>query len=148
VGPRSAASTCRPWPGGLTATDPLAAWLERKSQRRSLSAFPAIAGRALRLVWRAARWRFVAASLLELLGAALLGAQLYAVKLAIDAILAAEGGTVVLSELLPPLLGVGAVTALMAFVVAVSTQLQRLVSELVLRATWVQVLDVTSPRST
>lgn len=128
----------------MTPVDPLAAWVERKSQRRSLSAFPGLAVRALRLVWGAARWRFVAASALELLGAGLLAAQLYVAKLAIDAILAAQGGGLVLSELVPPLLAIALVTAAMAFVAAVSTQLQRLISELVLRATWSEVLDVTS----
>lgn len=124
--------------------DPLDYWLERKTRRRRLGDFPAVAAASLRLVWRAARWKFVAASTLELVLAALLGAQLAAAKLAIDAVLATQDGPVAVGVILPPLLGIAGVTALMAFVGAVSQQLQRLVSELVLRATWDQVLDVTA----
>lgn len=125
-------------------SDGLAAWLERKSQRRSVNDFPAVAARALRLVWTAARWRFVAASASELVLAGLLGLQLLVGKAAIDAVLAAQDGTVALRVLLPPLLGIAVVTALMACVAAVSGQLQRLVGEQVLRASWNTVLDVTS----
>lgn len=128
----------------MTSPDPLDDWLARKTRRRSLGDFPTVAASSLRLVWRAARWRFVLASGLELLLAALLGAQLAVAKLAIDAILATQDGGVRWTDLLPPLLGIAGVTALMAFVGAVSGQLQRLVSELVLRATWDRVLDVTA----
>ena len=131
-------------PPRTVPADGVAAWLERKSQRRSLGDFPAVAAGALGLVWGAARWRFVLASSFELLSAGLLGLQLLAGKVAIEAILAAQQGTVAMAGVVPPLLAIAAVTALLALVGALSGQLQRLVSEQVLRATWDQVLDVTS----
>lgn len=141
-GAKSHASTARA--RARVPADHFDAWLEAKARRKSPSDLPRVVARAVRLVLRADRRTFLLVSALQLLAAAMLGAQLAVGKVAIDAVLATQDEGRALGGVVVPLLGLALVTAVLGLVTALAGQAQRLVNERVLKAAWDEVLDVTS----
>lgn len=99
-------------------------------------------GQSVRLSWTADRTAFLLTSVLQLLGAAVVAAQVLIVKMVLDAILGVTEGAGSTTGVLVPVILLAGVTALVAVSAAVQVNQQRLLSELVTRATWQQMLDV------
>lgn len=108
-----------------------------------MRSLPGTLAGAVSLVWRAGRWRFVLLSSLQLVTAVVLGAQVLIGREALQAVLDADrsGGDVRAAVL--PLAALAAVTAVGSLSTPVLNLQQRLLGELVQRATYEQVLDVT-----
>ncbi|SDT59068.1 ABC transporter ATP-binding protein [Jiangella sp. DSM 45060] len=112
-----------------------------RRQRRSVGRLRALVEHSIRLTWAADRRAFVVTTVLQLFGAAVIAAQVLIVKAVLDAILVVGDGGGVGPVVLPVVL-LATITALVAVASAIQTNQQRLLSELVLRSTWQQLLDV------
>lgn len=113
-----------------------------RRQRRSVQRLRRLIGHSVRLSWAADRRAFLVTASLQLLGAAVVAAQVLIVKLVLDAILDVTSGDAGTERVVAPILLLAGVTALVAVSAAVQTNQQRLLSELVMRSTWQQMLDV------
>ncbi|WP_298323658.1 ABC transporter ATP-binding protein [Haloactinopolyspora sp.] len=113
-----------------------------RRRRKTVGRMRALIGQSLRLSWSADRRAFIVTTALQLLGAAVIAAQVLVVKMVLDAILDVTEGAAGSSHVLVPVLLLAAITAVVAVSAAVRTNQQRLLSELVMRSTWQQMLDV------
>lgn len=105
---------------------------------RSLRRLPVLVGRAIAITWRAAPGHLAAAVLLQVVGGVAIAAELLVARSAIAQIAdGAEAGDVV-----PELVGFGALTAIVLFSQQFRRESQRLLGELVARYATGQVLDV------
>src|SRR5207244_4622463 len=83
------------------------------------------------LVWRSSRWRVVLIGALQAVGGVAVGAQLLAGNSLLSQALALRQRGGDLTSLVPQAITVGAITALLAVINAVTNAQQRVVSELV-----------------
>lgn len=113
-----------------------------RRQRKTLRRLRSLIGHSLRLSWSADRRAFVVTTALQLVSAAVIAAQVLIVKLVLDAILDVTEGEATTGQVVLPVMLLAGVTALVAVAGAIQTQQQRLLSELVMRSTWQQMLDV------
>lgn len=117
----------------------------KRSGRRSLPGFARLVVQAVVTVWSAARIAFVTAITLTVLAAGLAVAQVLVGKAVLEAVLEqARIGRLLLDDLLPPVVALAGLTALAFAVTAATAQVQRLLAELVMRATQRRMLDVTT----
>ncbi|MFB9378508.1 ABC transporter ATP-binding protein [Kineococcus gynurae] len=118
---------------------------ERHRRRRDLRALPALLVEAVRLCRRAAPREFALTLGLQLLGATLLGVQVLVGRWALQEILAGDGkaGTD-LRGAVAPLALLAAVALVGSFSGAIRQQRLRLLGELVQRAIWARLLDVST----
>ncbi|WP_203433910.1 ABC transporter ATP-binding protein [Jiangella asiatica] len=113
-----------------------------RRQRRSVLRLRRLIAHSVRLSWAADRRAFIVTASLQLLGAAVIAAQVLIVKLVLDAILEVTSDDAGTERVVVPVLLLAGVTALVAVSAAVQANQQRLLSELVMRSTWQQMLDV------
>lgn len=99
---------------------------------------------SLSLVWTASRTPFVWLILLQLLGAALLAAQVLAVEWVLNGFLTAGATHAVTSGLTAAVIALALLTAVGAVSSSVQSFLSRYVGESVTRAMWQEVLDVSA----
>ncbi|NED99601.1 ABC transporter ATP-binding protein [Phytoactinopolyspora halotolerans] len=97
---------------------------------------------SVKLSWSADRRAFVITTVLQLLGALIIAAQVLIVKAVLEAILDVTDNDADVGRVLVPVMLLAAVTALVAVSAAVQANQQRLLSELVMRTTWQRMLDV------
>ncbi|GAB7190154.1 ABC transporter ATP-binding protein [Kineococcus sp. NUM-3379] len=116
---------------------------EQRRRRRNLRALPSLLAEALLLCWRASPRDVVLTFGVQLLGSALLGAQVLLGREALQAVLAPQPGGR-LAAAAGPLLVLAAVTLVATASAAVRAQRMRLLGELVQRSVWSRVLDVTT----
>ncbi|MBB5786230.1 ABC transporter ATP-binding protein [Jiangella mangrovi] len=138
---RGAASRSRAADDAPISDDPVELAASARRQRRSVGRLRALFGHSIRLTWSADHRAFIVTTALQLLGAAIIAAQVLIVKAVLDAILVVGDGGGVGPVVLPVVL-LATVTALVAVATAVQVNQQRLLAELVLRSTWQQMLDV------
>lgn len=123
--------------------DPLEIFREERRRRPSPRALPRVTLSALRLVWMASRSGFFTAAFFQILGAVMATTLVFASKLAVDALLAAQTGTASTTTLIPIIVLIAVVTAVSAASTALQAQQQRLLGEHVSCAAWNRMLDVT-----
>ncbi|PZF85499.1 ABC transporter ATP-binding protein [Jiangella anatolica] len=138
---RRVADDATPGDDATPSDDPVELAASARRQRKSAGRLRALVRHSIRLTWAADRRAFVITTVLQLFGAAVIAAQVLIVKSVLDAILVVGDGGGVGPVVLPVVL-LAAVTALVAVSTAIQANQQRLLSELVLRSTWQQLLDV------
>lgn len=109
-----------------------------------LRRLPRLLRHAFRLVWSAAPREFAITAVLQILGGVGLAAQVLIGQRVLRRTIDISDGTQGAGWVVPPLIALAAVTALVAFAAIARTELQRLLSELVARRSFSQVLDVAS----
>jgi len=109
---------------------------------RSLRRLPRLMGRALGLVWSAARREMVIAAVLQVVGGAALAAQLLVAGSFLSALVDSSDPARSLSDVAPQLVALALLTAITGFVTAAVQEQQRLLSELTARHSLGRLLDV------
>lgn len=110
--------------------------------RRSLGRLGGLVRYSIALVWEAARAPFLALTSLQLISAALLAAQVFAVQAVLDGILGlAQNGA---GPVVLPVVLLAALTAATAVTGSVQGSLSRFVGESVAKTMWQRVLDVST----
>ncbi len=115
--------------------------VERRSRRKSLRELPVLVRSALLLLWRADRTTLIGSLVLQVLLALSVLAQVYLVKEVLEAFLSAGTGRS-LRSVVPPLALLAALSAGMSIAGTVLALQQRLLSDLLSREIWRQILDV------
>jgi ATP-binding cassette, subfamily B, bacterial len=128
-------------PEPLDYTDLLVA---SKAQPKSLRRLPALLRESTQLAWEADRRLFVETTSLQLIGGAITFLQLHFTKRVLDAMTAVGAHKASVGSAMPSVFGLVLVTSFLTVAAAVLFQRQRLLSELVTRATWRRILDVAS----
>lgn len=113
---------------------------ERKSGRRLLRLVAA----AVRLAWSADRRLLLVTAGLQLVGAVLLATQIVVIKLVLDAILHSQPTHESVRDTLLPISLLALAIAASTVTTAIQQQWLRLLAELVSRATWDDILDVST----
>ncbi|HVE73629.1 MAG TPA: ABC transporter ATP-binding protein [Mycobacteriales bacterium] len=121
---------------------PLDLWAESR-RARDVRSLPRTLLDATLLVWRAGRPNLITVSVLQLVTGLLLAAQVLIGREALQAILDAERGEATLRDAAIPLVAIAVAAALGSLSTPLLLQQQRLLGELVQRATYDQILDVT-----
>ena len=124
--------------------DPLDAIVEAQRQPKELRRLPRLIGRSVRLVRHAGPGLFAASTTIQLLHGLLLAAQVLLVGAVLDAILLVEETNVSWEPVILPVAGLALAMGLNSVAGAVQGQQQRLLGELVIRQTWMSVLDVST----
>ena len=124
--------------------DPLEAIAEARRQPKQLRRLPRMIGRSVRLVWSAGRGLFITSTAIQLVNGVLLAVQVFLVGLVLDAILQVQEGTESWNAVVLPVAGLALAMGLTTVASAVQGQFQRLLGELVIRRTWISVLDVST----
>ena len=112
--------------------------------RRSLRRLPRLVGRAVELVWSAARREVAIAAVLQVLGGAALAVQLLLARSFLAALVDSPDAARSIGDVAPLMVGLAVVTALGGFVTAAIQERQRLLSELTARHSLGRLLDVAS----
>src|SRR5215216_4407049 len=115
--------------------------MDPEQGKGSLRDLPRLLGDSLRLVWGAGRREFLLTSVLQIVSAVGVAAQLLIAKRLLEAVLGA-GQTDAFASFLPELAAVIAITVALDFVSAVQGEQSRVLSELVGRRAFERVLDV------
>lgn len=110
--------------------------------RRSLRRLRGLVGFSVSLVWRSCRVPFLALTLLQLVSAALLAAQVGVVAWLLAEILAVQGSTTL--TVIVPIALLATLTALASVTGSVQGSLSRFVGESVARTMWQTVLNVST----
>ncbi|MEK7424084.1 MAG: ABC transporter ATP-binding protein [Actinomycetota bacterium] len=111
---------------------------------RSMRRLPRLLRGALSLTWSAARKEFAASAALQLAAAACMAAQILIVQRALSGVIGVAEGKEDISDVLPAILALAAVSTVLTFANIARTELQRLLGELVARRALDQVLDVST----
>ncbi len=111
-------------------------------RRKPLRQLPGLIGSCVRVVASAGRGVFALATVLQLIGGLIAAVQVLVTKQVLDALIAIQNGTQPVRHALTPVILLAAVTAVSTSSSAVLSQQQRLLSELTMRRTWQQILDV------
>ncbi|MCA1711239.1 MAG: ABC transporter ATP-binding protein/permease [Actinobacteria bacterium] len=120
---------------------PFDVWAESRLTR-DVRSLPRTLWDATRLVWRAGRSELLVVSALQIVTALLLAAQVIVGRAALQGVLDADRGSSLRSAAVP-LVALAAAAAAASLTAPLLLQEQRLLGELVQRATYDQVLDVT-----
>jgi ATP-binding cassette subfamily B protein len=115
-----------------------------RGARRTLRTLTPLVGSAISLARRASPRLFALVVSVQLVTALLLGLQVLLGKLALEAIFEQAQGAGDLSVVLPPLIGLAAVTAIAGLLTSAQTHLQRALGEKVQWASWTAILGVTT----
>jgi ATP-binding cassette subfamily B protein len=102
---------------------------------------PGLVAASVRLVWGAGRREFLVTSILSLVAALAIGAQVFAGKEAIDAVVGADGD---LASILPGLGVLIGVTVLLAVIQSVEAEQTRVLGQLTARRALDRVIDVST----
>lgn len=113
-----------------------------RRQPKSFGRLWSLLRQSIRLTWEADRRLFLLTVVLQLSGAAVLAAQVVVVQAVLDAILRLTDGTASATDVLVPIGLLALINALTAVTSAMQASEQRLLGDLVMRATWQQLLDV------
>lgn len=124
--------------------DPLDAMVEAQRRPKELRRLPRLIGRSVRLVRHAGPGLFAASTTIQLLHGLLLAAQVLLVSAVLDAILLVQETNVSWEPVILPVAGLALAMGLNSVAGAVQGQQQRLLGELVIRQTWMSVLDVST----
>lgn len=116
---------------------------EGREQPRSVRDLPELLRSSFALIWAADSRRLSFLIGLQLLNAAISGLLVYLGKKSIEALFASEGSSGQVSQALPPLIAMVVVTAIAEAAGHLIHQQQRLLAEIVQRATWRRVLEMT-----
>ena len=122
---------------------PLADVIHEEGSKGTWRDLPGLLSRAFALVWRAGRTEFVLTSILQLVSALGIAAQLFVAKAVFDAILAAggpDGGS--FASILPELLALAVLTVTLDVLNALRSEQSRILGELVARRALDRILDV------
>lgn len=115
-----------------------------RSQHKSLRRLPGLLNDSWRLAWNADRKIFLATTILQLASGLVVYAQLRFMKQVLDKMTAIAGHHTSVASAMPAVIGLVAVTSFSTVSIAVLSQQQRVLSELVTRTTWQRILDVAS----
>lgn len=118
--------------------------VQGKRQRGSVRSLPRLVRGATRTAYAASPRLFALTFGAQFLSAALLGGQVYLGKVALQQILHANATHGSLGDALPGLVGLTVVTGLAGFVNGAQVNVQRVLGERVVVATWRSMLSVTS----
>ncbi|HUG31245.1 MAG TPA: ABC transporter ATP-binding protein [Acidimicrobiia bacterium] len=124
--------------------DPLEAIAEARRRPKQLRRLPGLITRSVRLVWSSGRGLFATSTAIQLINGLLLAVQVLLVGLVLDAILMVQEGTESWDAVILPVAGLALAMGLTTVAAAVQGQFQRLLGELVIRSTWVSVLEVST----
>ena len=113
-----------------------------QDQRKSIGRLTRLMARSLSIVWQSARTPFLALIGLQLLNALALTLQVFAVQLALTAVLDISGNTGDLWRLVQPVMLLAGLTAVTAVIASVQVGLGRYAAELVVAVMWKRVLRV------
>jgi ATP-binding cassette subfamily B protein len=113
-----------------------------QDQRKSVGRLTRLLARSLSIVWQSARTPFAALVGLQVLNAAALVLQIFAIQLALEAVLPGSGSSGDFWRLVQPVLLLAASTAITAVIASVQVGLGRYAGELVAARMWQRVLRV------
>jgi ATP-binding cassette subfamily B protein len=113
-----------------------------QDQRMSVGRLTRLIARSLSMVWQSARTPFAALVGLQVLNAAALVLQIFAIQLALEAVLPGSGSSGDFWSLVEPVLLLAAATAITAVIASVQVGLARYAAELVAARMWQRVLHV------
>jgi ATP-binding cassette, subfamily B, bacterial len=113
-----------------------------QDQRKSVGRLTRLMARSLSMVWQSARTPFAALVGLQVLNAAALVLQIFAIQLALKAVLPGSGSSGDFWSLVQPVLLLVATTAITAVIASVQVGLGRYAGELVAARMWQRVLHV------
>jgi ATP-binding cassette subfamily B protein len=125
----------------VSEIDPMDLATPAQDQRKSIGRLTRLMARSLSIVWQSARTPFLALIGLQLLNAIALALQIFAVQLALTAVLEIAG-TRDPWALVQPVLLLAGLTAITAVIASVRVGLGRYASELVVAVMWKRVLRV------
>ncbi|HTF40803.1 MAG TPA: ABC transporter ATP-binding protein [Propionibacteriaceae bacterium] len=125
----------------MSEIDPMDLATPAQDQRKSIGRLTRLMARSLSIVWQSARTPFLALIGLQLLNAIALALQIFAVQLALTAVLEISGTRDPWSLVQPVLLLAG-LTAVTAVIASVQVGLGRYAGELVVAVMWKRVLRV------
>jgi ATP-binding cassette subfamily B protein len=125
----------------VSEIDPMDLATPAQDQRKSIGRLTRLMARSLSIVWQSARTPFLALIGLQLLNAIALALQIFAVQLALTAVLEISGTRDPWSLVQPVLLLAG-LTAVTAVIASVQVGLGRYAGELVVAVMWKRVLRV------
>ncbi|MDQ7993379.1 MAG: ABC transporter ATP-binding protein [Propionicimonas sp.] len=125
----------------VDVVDPLALRVAARNERKSVSRLSHLVRASLGLVWASGRSLLIALVALQLVSAAALAGQVFAVQLVLDAILVSATSQAV-GGVVGPVIALALLTAVSAITTSLSGQLQRLLGETVARTMWERVLAV------
>ncbi|HMI35121.1 MAG TPA: ABC transporter ATP-binding protein [Propionibacteriaceae bacterium] len=125
----------------MSEIDPMDLATPAQDQRKSIGRLTRLMARSLSIVWQAAPTPFLALIGLQLLNAIALALQIFAVQLALTAVLEIAG-TRDPWALVQPVLLLAGLTAITAVIASVRVGLGRYASELVVAVMWKRVLRV------
>jgi ATP-binding cassette, subfamily B, bacterial len=131
----------QPYDATVSEIDPMDLATPAQDQRKSIGRLTRLMARSLSIVWKSARTPFLALIGLQLLNAIALALQIFAVQLALTAVLEISGTRDPWSLVQPVLLLAG-LTAVTAVIASVQVGLGRYASELVVAVMWKRVLRV------
>lgn len=124
--------------------DPLDVAVAARQRPKSFRRLPRLIGRSVRVVWRAGPALFATSTAIQLLNGMLLAAQVLLVSAVLNAILKVQESSATWSAVVVPVVALSLAMGLTTVAGAVQAQLLRLLGELVTRATWGRVLDVST----
>ena len=113
-----------------------------QDQRKSVGRLTRLMARSLSMVWQSARTPFAALVGLQVLNAAALVLQIFAIQRALEAVLPGSGSSGDFWSLVQPVLLLAATTAITAIIASVQVGLGRYAGELVAARMWQRVLRV------
>ena len=113
-----------------------------QDQRKSVGRLTRLMARSLSMVWQSARTPFAALVGLQVLNAAALVLQIFAIQRALEAVLPGSGSSGDFWSLVQPVLLLAATTAITAIIASVQVGLGRYAGELVAARMWQRVLHV------
>ena len=113
-----------------------------QDQRKSVGRLTRLMARSLSMAWQSARTPFAALVGLQVLNAAALVLQIFAIQLALEAVLPGSGSSGNFWSLVQPVLLLAATTAITAVIASVQVGLGRYAGELVAARMWQRVLHV------
>jgi ATP-binding cassette, subfamily B, bacterial len=113
-----------------------------QDQRKSVGRLTRLMARSLSMVWQSARTPFAALVGLQVLNAAALVLQIFAIQRALEAVLPGSGSSGDFWSLVQPVLLLAATTAITAIIASVQVGLGRYAGELVAARMWQRVLGV------
>jgi ATP-binding cassette, subfamily B, bacterial len=126
----------------VSEIDPMDLATPAQDQRKSVGRLTRLMARSLSTVWQSARTPFAALIGLQVLNAAALVLQIFAIQLALKAVLPGSGSGGDFWSLVQPVLLLAATTAITAVIASVQVGLGRYAGELVAARMWQRVLHV------
>jgi ATP-binding cassette subfamily B protein len=126
----------------VSEIDPMDLATPAQDQRMSVGRLTRLMARSISMVWQSARTPFAALVGLQVLNAAALVLQIFAIQLALEALLPGSGSSGDFWSLVEPVLLLAAATAITAVIASVQVGLARYAAELVAARMWQRVLHV------